>query len=210
MPLCWMIFFQKRRRILGIDACGAARHSASLGFRRQGQPDCRCKEANDIYLIDSESLFYPMTSPATTIEQYFDALPADRLPVMRRLHQAILAALPPGFEATMSYGMLGYVVPHSIYPAGYHCNPKEPLPFASLASQKNNISFYHMGLYAQPELLAWFQTAYADRVPGKLDMGKSCIRFKKPEQVPVELLAELCGKLAVADWIAIYEKEIKR
>ncbi len=151
-----------------------------------------------------------MTSPATTIEQYFDALPADRLPVMRRLHQAILAALPPGFEATMSYGMLGYVVPHSLYPAGYHCNPKETLPFASLASQKNHIAFYHMGVYAQPELLAWFQQEYAARVPGKLDMGKSCIRFKKPEQVPVELLAELCSKLRVADWIALYEKAIKR
>lgn len=106
--------------------------------------------------------------------------------------------------------MIGFSVPHSRYPAGYHCNPKDPLPFAGLASQKNHIAFYHMGIYADPALLDWFQKAYAERVPGKLDMGKSCIRFKNPAKVPVDLLAELCSKMTVDDWIALYEKELKK
>lgn len=142
--------------------------------------------------------------------QYLQEIPEERRDLFERLHNAILAALPTGFEPAMGYGMMGYVVPHSLYPAGYHCNPKDPLPFAGIASQKNHISFYHMGIYADADLLAWFQQEYAARVKGKLDMGKSCIRFKKPEQVPVELLAELCSKVTVADWIRTYESQIKR
>jgi hypothetical protein len=129
---------------------------------------------------------------------------------MKTLFEALQAAFPPGFEANVGYGMIGFVVPHSIYPAGYHCNPKDPLPFAGIASQKNHISFYHMGIYADSALLEWFQQAYAERVPGKLNMGKSCIRFSNPAKVPVDLLAELCAKMSVDDWIALYEKQLKR
>jgi hypothetical protein len=110
----------------------------------------------------------------------------------------------------MSYGMIGYVVPHSIYPAGYHCDTKLPLPFLNLASQKSHIAVYHMGIYADPELLNWFQSAYAAEVKGKLDMGKSCIRFKKPELIPYGLFAELASKMSVQDWISLYEKNYKK
>lgn len=151
-----------------------------------------------------------MSTVATSITQYLLEVSEDRRDLLERLHHAILAALPPGFESVMGSGMLGYVVPHSVYPAGYHCNPKDPLPFAAIASQKNHISFYHMGIYADAHLLAWFEEAYAARVKGKLDRGKSCIRFKKPDQVPVELLAELCSKVTVADWIRMYESQFKR
>jgi uncharacterized protein YdhG (YjbR/CyaY superfamily) len=151
-----------------------------------------------------------MQSKATTIEQYLAEVPEDRREVMQRLHEAVLAALPEGFSPMMGYGMMGYGVPHSVYPPGYHCNPKDPLPFAGMASQKNHIAFYHMGVYADPELLAWFQAEYAKRVPGKLDMGKSCIRFRKAERVPIDLLAELCSKMTVQQWIDLYEKQLKR
>jgi len=110
----------------------------------------------------------------------------------------------------MSYGMIGYVVPHSIYPAGYHCAPELPLPFLSIASQKQFIGFYHMGVYADPELLAWFQHAYGLLGLRKLDMGKSCIRFKKWEEMPFELLGDLVSRVTVSDWIATYESKLKR
>ena len=151
-----------------------------------------------------------MYSNASSVQQYLEELPADRQPVMKALFEAMKAAFPPGFEATVGYGMIGFTVPHRIYPAGYHCNPKDPLPFAGLASQKNHISFYHMGVYADPALLEWFQKAYAERVPGKLNMGKSCVRFSNPAKVPIDLLAELCSKMTVNDWIALYEKQLKR
>ncbi|MGV3640687.1 MAG: DUF1801 domain-containing protein, partial [Adhaeribacter sp.] len=109
-----------------------------------------------------------------------------------------------------SYGMIGYVVPHSLYPAGYHCDPKQPLPFMGVASQKNFVSVYHMGLYSDPELLNWFTGEYPKHCKTKLDMGKSCIRFKKPEQVPFELLGELAAKLSPREWIDLYEAKLKR
>jgi uncharacterized protein YdhG (YjbR/CyaY superfamily) len=151
-----------------------------------------------------------MTSQATTPEQYINELPADRKEAITQLRNTILKNLPKGFKETMSYGMLGYVVPHEIYPAGYHCDPKLPLPFASIASQKNFIAFYHMGVYAMPELLKWFTTEYAKQSPAKLDMGKSCIRFKKPEHIPYNLIGELIKKVSVKDWIKIYEENVKR
>jgi hypothetical protein len=117
--------------------------------------------------------------------------------------------LPKGFEEQMSYGMLGYVVPHSIYPEGYHCNPKLPLPFMNIASQKNFIALYHMGIYAIPELLEWFTSEYPKHSSQKLDIGKSCIRFKKLDQIPFDLIAELAGKMTVEDWINCYETQIK-
>ena len=118
--------------------------------------------------------------------------------------------MPEGFEPAISYGGLGYVVPHSLYPAGYHCKPSEPLPFAGLASQKNSINFYHMGMYTSKELLDWFVAEYPKHSKQKLDMGKSCIRFKKIEEIPYDLIAQLMQKITVKDWVELYEKNIKR
>lgn len=151
-----------------------------------------------------------MTSKATTPEQYIKELPADRKEAITQLRNIVLKNLPKGFKEMMSYGMLGYVVPHEVYPAGYHCDPNLPLPFANIASQKNFIAFYHMGVYAMPGLLKWFTTEYAKQSPAKLDMGKSCIRFKKPEHIPYKLIGELIKKVSVKDWIKIYEEKVKR
>lgn len=151
-----------------------------------------------------------MTSKATTPEQYIKELPADRKEPITKLRETVLKNLPKGFKEVMSYGMLGYVVPHEIYPGGYHCDPKLPLPFVNIASQKNFIALYHMGVYANPELLKWFTTEYPKHSPSKLDMGKSCIRFKKPEHIPFKLIGDLIQKISVKDWIKTYEANIKR
>lgn len=151
-----------------------------------------------------------MTSKATTPEQYIAELPEDRRAAVEKLHNTIIKNMPKGFAAVMNYGMLGYVIPHSIYPAGYHCDPKLPLPLAGLASQKNSINFYHMGIYANPELFKWFTTEYPKHSSAKLDMGKSCIRFKKPEHIPYKLIGDLMKKLTVKDWISCYEAQFKR
>ncbi len=151
-----------------------------------------------------------MQSKATTVDQYLSEVPADRQAAMNKLRKVILKNLPKGFKETMGYGMMGYCVPHSIYPAGYHCNPKDPLPFMGMASQKNSINFYHMGIYADPKLLKWFTDEYVKAGVGKLDMGKSCVRFKKPENIPYALIGELCSKITVEKWIQMYEKNMKR
>jgi len=151
-----------------------------------------------------------MQSTALTPDQYINELPDDRKQTMQQLREVILKNIPKGFEERMGYGMLGYSVPHSIYPAGYHCNPKDPLPFFGLASQKNTINVYHMGMYARQDLYDWFVAEYPKHSKAKLDMGKSCIRFKKPEHIPLELIGELLQKMSVQDWIALYEKEIKK
>ena len=151
-----------------------------------------------------------MQSKATTVDEYISELPKDRQEAISKLRKEIKKNLPKGFKEGMGYGMMGYSVPHSIYPAGYHCDPKLPLPFMGLASQKHFIAVYHMGIYADPKLMKWFTDAYAKEVPGKLDMGKSCIRFKKPENIPVRLIGELASKMTVDDWIAMYEKNLKR
>ena len=143
-----------------------------------------------------------------SVEEYIAALPEDRKPIIEKLRNVILENLPEGYEEQLSYGMIGYVVPLSRYPAGYHVNKDEPLPFLSLASQKNHIALYHMGLYGNPVLEEWFTEEYAKRVPTKLDMGKSCIRFKNPKHIPYELVAELCQKIAVDEFISIYEKSL--
>ena len=150
-----------------------------------------------------------MTSKAELPEDYIEDLPEDRKPVMQALREAILANLPQGFQEIMNYGMLGYVVPHSIYPSGYHCTPKLPLPFMGLASQKNFIALYHMGMYADKELLDWFTAEYPKHCKTKLDMGKSCIRFKKTTDIPIQLIGELASKMSVQEWIALYEKAFK-
>jgi len=151
-----------------------------------------------------------MQSKATTVEQYLEELPADRQKTMEMLRKVIKKHLPKGFKEGMGYGMIGYVVPHSKYPAGYHCDPKQPLPFLSIASQKNFIAVYHMGVYANPALLKWFTAAHAKASPKKLDMGKSCMRYKKQEDIPFELIGELASKITPDEWIAIYEKNFKK
>ncbi len=151
-----------------------------------------------------------MTSNALTVEQYLEDLPDDRKAAMVRLRTIILQNLPKGFKEEMSYGMIGYVVPFEIYPSGYHCNPKLPLPFMSFASQKNSINFYHMMLYAEPSLHDWFVESYPKYCNQKLDMGKSCIRFKKIEHIPFDLIGELVKKICVEDWVKTYESKLKR
>ena len=150
-----------------------------------------------------------MQSKAPTVDEYLAEIPAERQAAMNKLRKIILKNLPKGFKETMGYGMMGYCVPHSIYPAGYHCNPKDPLPFMGLASQKNSINLYHMGIYANPKLLKWFQEAHAKASPKKLDMGKSCIRYKKPEDIPYDLIGELASKITVNEWIDLYESVLK-
>ena len=150
-----------------------------------------------------------MESTEKTVNEYLNELPEERKSAFLKLKNSILNNLPKGFKEEMSYGMLGYVVPHTIYPNGYHCNPKRPLPFINIASQKNFIALYHMGIYANPELLKWFSSEYSKHSTQKLDMGKSCIRFKKWDQIPFDLIAELAGKMSVEDWINCYETQIK-
>ena len=151
-----------------------------------------------------------MQSKALTPDQYVNELPADRKEAISALREIILKNLPKGFSEEMNYGYIGYVVPHSLYPDGYHCDPSLPLPFMAIASQKNFIAFYHMGIYAQPELLKWFTTEYPKHNKAKLDMGKSCIRFKKPENIPYKLIGELDKKMKVKDWVEIYETNYKK
>jgi len=151
-----------------------------------------------------------MISKATTVKEYIAELPPDRKKAMTQLRKVILENLPEGFEETMSYGMIGYVVPHSKYPAGYHCNPTLPLPFMNIASQKNFIAVYSMGVYSDPELLKWFSDAHAKASPKKLDMGKSCIRYKKTEDIPFSLIGQLAAKRTPDQWIAAYEKRYKQ
>ena len=147
-----------------------------------------------------------MQSQATSPLEYIDSLPEDRKKVMTALRHEILKNLPEGFSEVIGYGMLGYVVPHSLYPDGYHCDPKLPLPFMNLASQKNFIAIYHMGIYINKDLLDWFTAEYARQSKVKLDMGKSCIRFKKTDQIPISLIGELASKITPAQWIEMYER----
>ena len=151
-----------------------------------------------------------MNSRAATVNEYLNEMPSDRKKAINELRKVILKNLPKGFREEMNYGMIGYVVPHSIYAPGYHCNPKLPLPFMNVASQKNFISLYHMGIYANDEVMKWFVAEFAKRSSVKLDMGKGCIRFKKPEHIPLELIGELTAKISVQDWIHLYEKKFKK
>jgi hypothetical protein len=146
----------------------------------------------------------------SAVETILENIPEERKEAFERLHQIIVDHLPAGLEPGLSYGNLGYVVPHSLYPAGYHCKPSEPLPLAWIASQKNSINFYHMGIYADPKLMDWFLAEYPKHSNQKLDMGKSCMRFKKPEQIPFELLGQLMGKMTAAQWIDMYESLYKK
>ena len=151
-----------------------------------------------------------MTIKAGSPEEYISKVPADRKEAMEKLRQTILKNLPKGFTEGMNYNMIGYFVPHSVYPDGYHCDPKQPLPFMNIASQKNFIAFYHMGMYANKKLLDWFTKEYPKHTNKKLDMGKSCVRFKKVEDIPYKLIGELTKKMSAAEWIKIYEANYKR
>ena len=150
-----------------------------------------------------------MLNTTKEIPDYLESLPAERKQAMTQLRKTMVEKLPAGFIEIISYGMISYAVPHSIYPAGYHCDPKQPLPFLSIASQKNFIAVYHMGLYADPEMLKWFLAEYEKEAGGKPDMGKSCIRFKKPEKIPFALIGELVSRMSVQQWIALYEQNLK-
>lgn len=151
-----------------------------------------------------------MQSKAQSPDDYMNEIPEDRLEAMQLLRSTIKDNLPKGFKEGMSYGMLTYVVPFELYPAGYHCAKDQELPFISIASQKNSINLYHMGIYADENLLNWFVDAYPQHCKSKLDMGKSCIRFKKPADIPYDLIAALCQKMTPDQWIALYEKNYKR
>lgn len=150
-----------------------------------------------------------MPSKATTVEEYIAELPEDRKEAVTKLRKTIKKNLPKGFEECMGYGMIGYVVPHKLYSKGYHCNPETPLPFMNLASQKNFVAVYHMGVYSSPALLKWFTDEYAKTGAGKLDMGKSCIRFKNISKIPYDLIGELAAKITVQEWIDYYEKALQ-
>jgi hypothetical protein len=151
-----------------------------------------------------------MNAIGKTVDEILTNLPSDRVEPFNKLHDVIVKNLPKGFEAAISYGGLGYVVPHTLYPAGYHCKPIEPLPFAGIASQKNSINFYHMGIYSDPKLLNWFVSEYPKHSKQKLDMGKSCVRFKKLGEIPYTLIGELMKKMSVKDWIDFYETTLKK
>ncbi|GAA4280034.1 DUF1801 domain-containing protein [Gaetbulibacter aestuarii] len=151
-----------------------------------------------------------MPDTLASVEDYIQKSREERQVVLQKLRKVITSNLPKGFEEGIQYKMIGYYVPHSLYPAGYHCNPKEPLPFLNLASQKNSVNLYHMGIYTDKNLHDWFVSEYPKHSKTKLDMGKSCIRFKKLDQIPYGLLAELFQKITPQDWIATYEKVIKK
>jgi uncharacterized protein YdhG (YjbR/CyaY superfamily) len=150
-----------------------------------------------------------MQSTATTVTEYLTGLPEDRMEAVTKLRNLIKKNIPKGFEECMSYGMIGYVIPHKIYPDGYHCDPKLPVPFMNIASQKNFVALYHMGLYGDGQLKTWFEAEYKKTVPTKIDMGKGCVRFKKMENIPFKLIGELAQKITVKEYIEMYETNWK-
>jgi len=151
-----------------------------------------------------------MQIKANNPEEYITKIPEGRIPYFKKLRQTILENIPNGFEEQMSYGMIGYVVPKSMYSDGYHCDTSLPLPFVNIASQKNFIALYHSGMYANKKIYDWFVTEYPKHCKRKLDMGKSCVRFKKADEIPFKLIAQLMQKMTVNEWIRLYETTIKR
>ncbi len=151
-----------------------------------------------------------MKYEANSPKEYIEQLPEDRQVAMKELRKVIKKNLPEGFKEEMSYGMIGYVIPHSLYPNGYQVDPNLPLPFICIASQKNFIAVYHSGVYASKKILDWFVKEFPKHSKLKLDMGKSCIRFKRPDQIPFELIGELASKITVKEWISIYEKNFNK
>ena len=150
-----------------------------------------------------------MTSNAATVQEYLDGLAPDRREAIEAVREVVLKNLQPGFEEGMQYGMIGYYVPHSIYPPGYHCDKTQPLPFAHIASQKNHMAIYLMCIYGSPELNKWFVEAY-EATGKKLDMGKSCVRFKKLENLALDVVGEAIRRVSVDAFVSTYESAIKR
>lgn len=151
-----------------------------------------------------------MTIQANTVEEYIEKVDdTSKHAAIIKLRDVIQKNIPEGFEEGMNYNMIGYYIPHSLYPSGYHCDTKQPLPFMNIAAQKNFVAIYHMGIYADDALLQWFTSEHAKRVKGKLDMGKSCIRYKKPEDIPFDLIGELAAKITPQEWIETYETQFK-
>lgn len=146
-----------------------------------------------------------MRIEANSVSEYLENIPEELKPAFNKLRNAILENIPAGFEECLNYGMIGYVVPHSIYPKGYHVTPDLPLPFCNIASQKNFIAFYHSGLYSNPDLHKWFIAEYGKSAKYKLDMGKSCVRFKKMDDIPFELIGDLMSKMTVDQWVSLYD-----
>ena len=151
-----------------------------------------------------------MSTSISTVSEYISQLEESRKEIIENLRKAVKSNLPAGFNEEINYGMIGYVVPHSIYPSGYHCNTKLPLPFMNLASQKNHIGVYHMGIYSDPDLLKWFEEQWSKLEIGKLNMGKSCIRLNPKKQIPYDLIGRLSAKISVDQWIETYEKAVKK
>jgi uncharacterized protein YdhG (YjbR/CyaY superfamily) len=150
-----------------------------------------------------------MTSSAKTVDEYIAALPDDRRAAIGKIRAVIRKNLPKGYAEQMQYGMIGYVVPHKIYPPGYHCKPEDPLPFAALASQKNHMALYLMSAYQTVGMADWIKEKFAASGK-KLDMGKSCIRFKKLEDLPLEVIGEAVALVPVADYVAHYQAAIRK
>ena len=151
-----------------------------------------------------------MKIEAKSVDEYVSNAPEERQDALRRMREVLRDNLPKGFSEELSYGMPGYVVPHSLYEPGYHCDPRLPLPFVSFANQKNFVALYHMGLYASPEDMVWFMDSWDAERFGKLDMGKSCIRFKKMDKIPWDLIGELATRMTPDDWIARYESAFRK
>ncbi|MDB2363741.1 DUF1801 domain-containing protein [Flavobacteriales bacterium] len=151
-----------------------------------------------------------MSTSISTVSEYISQLEESRKEIIENLRKAVKSNLPAGFNEEINYGMIGYVVPHSIYPSGYHCNTKLPLPFINLASQKNHIGVYHMGIYSDPELLKWFKEEWTKLEIGKLNIGKSCIRLNPKKEIPYDLIGRLSAKISVDQWIETYEKAVKK
>jgi hypothetical protein len=149
-----------------------------------------------------------MRSEAKTVEEYLAELPEDRREALQAVRQTILDNLPEGYEEGMQYGMIGYFLPHSVYPPGYHCDPKQPLPFAGMASQKNHMSIYLMCIYGDPKQEEWFRKAWA-KTGKKLDMGKSCVRFKRIDDVPLKVIGQAVKRVPARKFIDYYESTIK-
>ena len=146
-----------------------------------------------------------MTSKAKSVAEYIKSLPVKRRAAISAVRKVILDNLPEGFEECMNYGMIGYVIPHRIYPAGYHCDPKQPMPYAGLASQKNHLAIYAMSVYGDNDTEKWFRKAWS-ATGKKLDMGKCCIRFKKLEDIPLDVIGKLMARVSVKDWTAVAEQ----
>ena len=149
-----------------------------------------------------------MKSQAKTVKEYLAGLPEERRRTVAAVRDVIRKNLPEGYEEGMQYGMIGYYIPHSIFPEGYHCDPAQPLPYACLASQKNHMALYLMCVYGDQGTRAWFEKAY--RATGKkLDMGQSCVRFKKLEDLPLEVIGQAVAKIPLDKYLARY-KELRK